>query len=665
MALNVQECQKNAVTKMLLLQVAPSGGMEDPLRGGGGGMSGWGGPSTEGVTWKIVIYDRFCQDVLAPLMKVGGLRRHGVTLHLPLHSERSAVPEVPSVYFVEPTPQNIQRIIADCQRNLYERYHLNFSSSIPRPLLETLAQGVLQANSVHQITRVVDRFLSFVSLSPSQFSLNLTNAYRTLHDATIQDHEIEAFIDRVVEGLFSVLATLGVVPVIRCPPNDAAEMVARKLEARLREFLSQRGSSASSIFASSSASLQRPVLIILDRDIDLSVMIQHTWTYQALIHDVFEFKLNRVTVPVYEGGASEGDGPPKQKTYDLDSSDAFWSQYAGVAFPAVATAIHEALNEYNRRMQEIQSGQASSASSAMPNGNPELPMEEDLTAGLASAINALPEMTEKKRSVDMHTNLATALVNEIKARELDKYYEFEDEVPGGSLTSLVSQMEAFIKHSTRGTLVDKTRALLVLYLLRQNIPKQQLSALSDALTAAGASTAALDYLQNLASIKSMQMEVKTLPGQTAGTSLGGAAAKTAVSALGGLAAKVTDHGRGLLKGVKAFLPQKKDLPITRIVEAILEQKPSSPTDHYLYLDPKAMQVGGEAPRMRTPFKQALVFVVGGGNFVEAHALQELVLKSQKQVVYGCTDFVAPCQFVTELSDLGSGRQGASPPADLL
>ena len=45
-------------------------------------------------------------------------------------------------------------------------------------------------NAVHQITRVVDRFLSFVSLSPSQFSLNLTNAYRTLHDATIQDHEV-------------------------------------------------------------------------------------------------------------------------------------------------------------------------------------------------------------------------------------------------------------------------------------------------------------------------------------------------------------------------------------------------------------------------------------------------------------------------------------------
>ena len=147
-------------------------------------------------------------------------------------------------------------------------------------------------------------------------------------------------------------------------------------------------------------------------------------------------------------------------------------------------------------------------------------------------------------------------------------------MPGGSLTSLVSQMEAFIKHSTRGnsilihtrgmgwvghhhhlcvgwvgsgTLVDKTRALLVLYLLRrgqgrhhqsnphtthhtaltftclpaclsggchrsENIPKQQLSALSDALTAAGASTAALDYLQNLAvSQPSHQIDKKQPP----------------------------------------------------------------------------------------------------------------------------------------------------------
>ena len=34
-------------------------------------------------------------------------------------------------------------------------------------------------------------------------------------------------------------------------------------------------------------SFQRPVLIILDRNNDLCTPLHHTWTYQALCHDVF------------------------------------------------------------------------------------------------------------------------------------------------------------------------------------------------------------------------------------------------------------------------------------------------------------------------------------------------------------------------------------------
>ncbi|CAF4772981.1 unnamed protein product, partial [Rotaria magnacalcarata] len=31
---------------------------------------------------------------------------------------------------------------------------------------------------------------------------------------------------------------------------------------------------------------QRPVLVILDRSIDLASLLHHTWTYQALAHDI-------------------------------------------------------------------------------------------------------------------------------------------------------------------------------------------------------------------------------------------------------------------------------------------------------------------------------------------------------------------------------------------
>lgn len=41
------------------------------------------------------------QDILAPLLHVNELRKHGVTLHLLLDSERQPIPDVPAVYFVE------------------------------------------------------------------------------------------------------------------------------------------------------------------------------------------------------------------------------------------------------------------------------------------------------------------------------------------------------------------------------------------------------------------------------------------------------------------------------------------------------------------------------------------------------------------------------------
>ena len=37
-------------------------------------------------------------------------------------------------------------------------------------------------------------------------------------------------------------------------------------------------------------SFQRPLLVILDRNMDLATPFHHTWTYQALAHDVLVSK---------------------------------------------------------------------------------------------------------------------------------------------------------------------------------------------------------------------------------------------------------------------------------------------------------------------------------------------------------------------------------------
>jgi len=86
------------------------------------------------------------------------------------------------------------------------------------------------------------------------------------------------------------------------------------------------------------------VLLILDRNVDLVSILTHGWTYQALISDCLEFKLNRVTV-----------APPKEtkKSYDLDSKDFFWAGNAANPFPQVAEEIDTELTKYKADAAEI------------------------------------------------------------------------------------------------------------------------------------------------------------------------------------------------------------------------------------------------------------------------------------------------------------------------
>ncbi len=67
---------------------------------------------------------------------------------------REPLPDVPSVYFVLPSEENVRVLCQDFAAGLYESYYLNFISAINRPRLEDLSSSAVASGCVAQVQKV-------------------------------------------------------------------------------------------------------------------------------------------------------------------------------------------------------------------------------------------------------------------------------------------------------------------------------------------------------------------------------------------------------------------------------------------------------------------------------------------------------------------------------
>ncbi|KAJ4371245.1 Vesicle trafficking between the ER and Golgi [Neocucurbitaria cava] len=230
--------------------------------------------ATDSAAWKILVFDDMGRDVISSVLRVNDLRASGVTIFLNINSMRNPINDVPVVYFVEPTEPNIKKITADLAQGLYTPAYINFTNSISRELLENFGAMTVASSTAEHIAQIYDQSLSFVVTEPDLFSLNMKKSYYTLNSAKTSDAELDHVVDSIVGGLFSVCVTMKALPIIRCPKGGAAEDISAKLDRKLRDHLLN---SRTNVFSESSAVGSRPLLILVDRNIDLLPMLSHSW----------------------------------------------------------------------------------------------------------------------------------------------------------------------------------------------------------------------------------------------------------------------------------------------------------------------------------------------------------------------------------------------------
>ncbi|BAM42280.1 vesicle transport protein [Theileria orientalis strain Shintoku] len=572
-------------------------------------------------TWKTLIYDEESMRILSPIMKLGDLRRQGVTLNLLLKDRRDPIPGVDAVYLVTPTEENVSVILNDAKEKKYSRMHINFTTFTSDSYLSDLAKRFVEINAFNAVASVTDRYLHFVTLSPITFSLNMPLSFKTFY-GDVTEEVSDRMLDQLVDRLLSLVVTNGSLPFIRAPrATSPASSVAEKLNRKLYDLVSTR----SQLGINLASSYNRPLLVVLDRTLDLGTMIQHSWNYQPLLHDLFGIHYNKVSI---KSGVTK-------KEFDLENNDKIYQSILAMPLSEVAMYISSSLEYYNTQITQINKSDDNSSSS------------------LVNAINAIPQLKEQKRLLDMHTNIATSLVDAVKERDIDRFYEFEYDMDIMYDKNCLQTFEELLENSNAKPM-DKYRSLLIMALSKASISEDKINEYEErikrnsgikceSLKGLRSTMKMKDFSSNL--LKHIQTAVNEKKSDPA------AQPKNEPSQthkkLADYSSKLIGTGYNLFKGVRNLLPRKKNLHMVKIVENLIANMEGISEDFVLY-DPKTSDKVSTKSNKRVTSKKCIVFVVGGASYNEALAMSELAARLKHTILYGSTFFDRPEDFVEQL-----------------
>ena len=218
---------------------------------------------------------------------------------------------------------------------------------------------------------------------------------------------------------------------------------------------------------------------------------------------------------------------------------------------------------------------------------------------------------------------------------------------------LASMMK--LLEGSEGTMQDKLR-LACVYLLSANPlpPESELQSILQALGGGGGVAGVVfSYVRTLC--------VNQLAGGTLQSSAGLSKVMHSSSEGNLLSWAEKNFSQGISsvsKSVKNLLSGAKRSPVVAAVEAVMEGKSESGSgvDRFCTFDPKAPP--GKPSDGTVASKEAVVFMVGGGNYLERESL-DLWATSQskaKQIVYGATEMISAETFIEQLTALAKKQR---------
>ena len=244
-------------------------------------------------SFKALIIDDSSQKMLSTITKMADIRESNITFHSKITKKRDTIRDTPVIYLVEPTEENIELIILDAERSLYDFIFFYFTKPIPGPTLENLAWKLAKLDAADKVMKVQDNYLSFFCHTPNCFTIYPDKSQLQLLLHSGEKSALDAEVQNIVHGIFGVFECSNFYPVIRFRKGDISETIAYELNSLFQEKAEREEPYE---YKRQPRQKKRWVLLIFNRDVDLCIMYKHSWSYLPIIHDIIGINSNQIQI---------------------------------------------------------------------------------------------------------------------------------------------------------------------------------------------------------------------------------------------------------------------------------------------------------------------------------------------------------------------------------
>ena len=569
--------------------------------------------------FKILLFDDKAFNILSPLIKIYYLREHNISLTLNIKDNREKMSDIMAIYIISLTKENLDYIYQDINNQIFDNFYINFiaydtSDNGYKNILDDFYNKIANLENNSCIYKISIIPIDICLYHPKIFSLNLKKPYLLLNSPNISDNVYQNYLSKISIGLFSTLYLMKTYPVVKYHKGFFGDDIIKKIQNEFNYLFKMCPDIKDDFKLKKNA--KRTLLIILDRDIDLPIMLHHACSFAAMVNDCFGIGV----------GDNSNNNLNNSKKFKIDPvNDYVWNDKLHEVFVDVGKYVYQEYKNYYKEMSFLDK----------VNKPKDIDQLQDESQKLAKSIETLRDKKLLGNILSQESKIFEELNSIQKDKKLDEIFLMEcnllkkkekiNEATKNDFFKLLSNYK-----EKQDTKEDIYRLCLIYYLCNsKNISKEEIISIKP-------------YILNKNAMNYIRKKIdETSLRETNNKNMG--------------AGNVYQRNNSMImKGLySAFSTISNLMSIEQpsisadLIDKLCRNQNMANWATYDFVTRNIEKDGGNYS-----YDNIICFFIGGGSFGEYEYIYDLISQNGYNIYYGTDCIYRPMEFVQDLEELG-------------